>query len=154
MGSQCFRHPMHVPLLVKMNSPNSQQCLDYTKFVMVQHKQGDHKIPTTKLKDNSRIFQGSFHDFQGCWNSTETVTLDFQVCLKCGKVLMKCAFYTDMGRHTRTDNVQFFVWPVTLLPDNDNFPRVLCTADFGFQTTKLSHNYIHRRADRLPYIMC
>ena len=29
------------------------------------------KNPTTKFKDNSRIFQGSFHDFQGCQNLTE-----------------------------------------------------------------------------------
>ena len=40
--------------------------------------QGDHKIPIEKFKDNSRIFQGSFHDFQECPNLTETPPFNSQ----------------------------------------------------------------------------
>ncbi len=44
--------------------------------------QGDHEIPATKFKDNLMIFQGSFHDFQGCQSSTETQRFNGQV-LQC-----------------------------------------------------------------------
>ncbi len=40
-------------------------------LVMFVHPQGCHEIRSTKVKDNSRMFQGYFHDFQGCHNVEE-----------------------------------------------------------------------------------
>ncbi len=53
----CLRHPcLHAALLSRVGGG-------------VLPSQGDHNIPATKFKANSRIFKGSFHDLQGCQNS-------------------------------------------------------------------------------------